>query len=794
MRSPRDRFGRSVASDARVAPSEPSTVTRVDRRLRAAAYGLLALACAVSVWPLLASQTIPAFQQDWAWPLSRPLAWQWLRAFVGLWDPRSMGQGNALPWQTYAVAVQVAVVMVFGAATGLAAWIGALEFLAACSCIAMLDAFGVRSWPARLAAALFYALGPVAFTRIAAGHLAYLLAYALLPLAIALGRRTIEHPRIMNAVALGVVIGISGCQVQFLVIAWIAVLPLTLLVPREAGWWRRLLAAAGIALAVQLQALLPLAFGSTPALYAAQPALLSFEYNNSSPFASAPVMLGYFTRYYETHALAGAFDGLYVLLAASIVIAIVAAWRSGLYALALVVAGTVLTAGLYGPFSSVLAWAFEHAAYFAVFRDLHYFAALTAAGTALALGLALQRLPSFFSLPCLALVGWIVAPTLAGVELRELLVSPAYVADVLADMQTAAANGAGRVLWLPAEEPIGPRGAANQGRDFTAYGPAGNPSVSDDYQNPQLAYALATLRSGAPDWNAFAAMNVRYLVFRNYLRSDRMLNFGTGFPMAFRGLTDAGVGQLLQRSRGLVHLRQTALSTVYELPKHAGSSYVARGNAGAMLYSSLHAGEVALASPGSGVVRLPTSPESADPRLGWVAGTLGWRYAAWLPDSVYPFVWTLSAVPLALDLPAGACVLAGALPRGARVSQPTGAQIVRGTWSRYAIAAPAATLYPNRGDVSAVVDRRCDRRAESPVTLRSVYVFAGGYDAGWRVLDGGRLVPPMLANGWMMAWDAADASKRRVYLPAIFQLIGLLTASVVLAAALLLARRADVRR
>ena len=415
------------------------------------------------------------------------------------------------------------------------------------------------------------------------------------------------------------------------------------MVPRAAGWWRRLLAAAGIALAVQLQALLPLAFGSTAALYAAQPALLSFEYNNSSPFASAPVMLGYFTHYYESHAPAGAFVALYVLLVASVLLATFAQRTAGLYALALVVVGTLFTAGLYGPFGPALGWAFENVSYFAVFRDLHYFAALTAAGIALALGLGLQRAPSALSLAAMALVGWIVAPALTGVELRELLVSPAYVADALADMRTVTANGPGRVLWLPAEEPIGPRGARNQGRDFTAYGPAANPSVSDDYQNPQLAYALATLRSGTPDWNAFAAMNVRYLVFRNYLRSERRLNFGTGFPMAFGGLGDAELGRMLERASPLVLLGRTALSSVYELPINAGATYGARADPGAMRYSELGPREVAIA-PDAPPLSLRASPESADPRLGWVAGTLGWRYAPWLPDSVYPFVWT----PIAL--------------------------------------------------------------------------------------------------------------------------------------------------
>lgn len=739
---------------------------------------------------------MPAFQQDWAWPLSRNLSLQWLHAFAGLWDPRSLGQGNPLPWQTYAVFVQVACILVFGPAAGLALWIAALEFLAGYGCVRLLGSFGVRSPLARFVPALFYALSPVTFTRIAAGHLAYLLAYALLPLALWLARRTIESPRAMFVPALGVAVGLAGSQIQFLAIAWLAILPLAAAISRAPGWSARLAIAAAISLCVQLQALLPLAFSSAPSLYAAQPALLSFEYNNSSPFASAPVMLGYFTHYYESHALAGTFAVLYALLAGALLLALWAQRRAGLYAVALVAIGTVLTAGLYGPLSVPLAWAFERVAYFAVFRDLHYFAALTAAGIALALGLGLQRAPRPLAWGALAAVVWIAVPVLGGAELRELLVPRAYVDDVLADMAAVAQHGPGRVLWLPAEEPLGLRGAGIQGRDFTAYGPAGNPSVSDDYQNPQLAYALATLRSGRPDWKSFAAMNVRYLVFRNYVKSGRTENFGTGLPMAFSGLSDAGIGILLQGTPRLIRLRSSSSSTVYELPGYAGPTYVARTDAGARLFSQLNAGAIAVEPAGAARISVRGSPLTADPRIDWVEGTLGWRYRDWLPDSIYPFVWTLSSKPLAFALPAAAdCVIAGAVPRGSRLRSESEGVEVRGSWKPYTLGragAPAA-LTPAAGDVSAVASRPCPALTAAPEVPKTAFVFASGYDAGWRARAGGRFVAPMLANGWMMAWDAAAASQPLAYLPAYLQAAGFAIAVVVLAGAFGLARRADAR-
>jgi len=762
-----------------------------ERRAAVLVYGALALACIASVWPIVASQSVPGFQQDWTWPLARPLAVEWLKTFVGLWDGRSTAHANLLPWQTYAVAVQVGLVAICGVAYGLAFWIALLEFLAAAGCVAMLSAFGVTSWPARLTAAFFYALSPVVFTRIAAGHLAYLLGYALLPLIVALARGVVERPNATRAVTLGVAIGVAASQIQFLAIAWFAIAPLPFVVARATGWGRRLAAAAGIAIAVQLQALLPLAFGSAAAIYAAQPALLSFEYNNSAPAGVAPVMLGYFTHYYETFAPSSAILALYALLAVAVALALFSGRRSGGVAIALIVAGSVLTAGLYGPLSAVLGWAFEHVSYAAAFRDLHYFAAITAVGVALALGAGLQRLPSAFAFGVLALVAVGAAPALSGSELRALIVPPIYVADALDDMRAAAVSGPGRVLWLPAEEPLGLNGAANDGRDFTAYGPSSNPSVSDDYQNPQLAYALATLRSGAPDWNAFAQLNVRYLVFRRYVRSRGRMSFGIGVPMAFEGLGDERLERVALRAHVLRLLRRSALSSVYELPLNDGFTYAARAGEDAMRYSELRPFEVAIA-PAQADLRLQASRESPDPRRGWVAGRLGWRYAAWLPDTMYPFVWTTSRVPLTLRAPA--CVLAGALPRGALLRRDGAAIAVRGPWKRYALAgsAPTVAFVPHAGDVSAIAARACALGAYAQP--RPAFVFAAGYDAGWRAVDGARWVAPRLANGWMMAWDASAASQRLVYLPALLQFAGVLAMLAILGASVAVARSIDAAR
>jgi hypothetical protein len=712
---------------------------------------------------------------------------QWLSTFAGLWDGRGLGGPNTLGWQTYIVVLQAACAIVLGPSLAIALWLALTLGASAAGCIAMLTAFGVRSWPARLSAAVLYAFGPVAFTREAAGHLAYLAGYAILPFVIALGQRVLTRRGAMRCVVLGIAVGIAASQVQFYVIAWLAVAAAIPFVDRARGWIGRLAIAIGLSIVVQLQSLLPLLVSAVPSVYLGQRALLSWELNNSSPVGDAGVMLGYFTRYYESHALPAAEILLYALLAAGLFGAIVAAKRTGVYPLVLCVLGFAFTAGLYGPLAGVLAVAFERSAAFTAFRDLHYFAALTAAGMALAIGLAVELRPAWLGVPALVAAAWIAAPLVAGQALREIIVPGSFVADALSDMRVATAHGPGRILLLPAEEPLGLINAANQGRDFSTYGPRDNPTISDDYQNPELAYVLAGWRSGRPDWTALARMDVRYVAFRNYVRSDRRQNFGTGFPMAFAGASDAQLGASLARDPHLQMLVRTPLSTVYAVRKPAAAEYLAHVRSGAMRFSELAPGEVGVSGFGQQPLNVTPSPLTADPRGNWVGGMLGWRYLAWMPDGMYPFVWTLGNQRLPFGVPAAAsCVLAAATAGG---SLEPGRAAIDGSWKRYPLTPGTRTVVPLAGGVAALTVTSCDPQPQLRDT--SVLAVASSYDAGWRVLDGERLVPPSLADGWMMAWPSREAGRPRLYLPAVAQAAGLFAAALLFGWAFVRARRVD---
>jgi hypothetical protein len=219
----------------------------------------------------------------------------------------------------------------------------------------------------------------------------------------------------------------------------------------------------------------------------------------------------------------------------------------------------------------------------------------------------------------------------------------------------------------------------------------------------------------------------------------------------------------------------------------AAAEYLARVRPGAMRFSELVPGEVGVSAFGQQPLDVSPSPLTADPRGNWVGGTLGWRYLAWMPDSMYPFVWTLGNQRLPFGVPAGTrCAMAAATAGGALAP---GGVAIEGSWKRYAVVPGNHTIVPSPGGVAALSVTSCD--AQPQLRGTSVLALASGYDAGWRVIDGGRLIAPSLADGWMMAWPSAEAGRARLYLPGLAQAAGLFAAAIIFGWAFARARRAD---
>src|ERR1700730_4282509 len=95
---------------------------------------VLALA---SVLPLVLSTSVPAFQQDWAWPITRDFANDWISSFLGQWSNKGLGQPNVLPLQTYLSVAQYALIFILGPSLALAAYLIGIEIVAVSGVVAM---------------------------------------------------------------------------------------------------------------------------------------------------------------------------------------------------------------------------------------------------------------------------------------------------------------------------------------------------------------------------------------------------------------------------------------------------------------------------------------------------------------------------------------------------------------------------------------------------------------------------------------------------------------------------------
>src|SRR5262249_52658757 len=148
-------------------------------------------------------------------------------------------------------------------------------------------------------------------------------------------------------------------------------------------------------------------------------------------------------------------------------------------------------------------------------------------------------------------------------------------------------------------------------------------------------------------------------------------------------LDDAALSGALAHDRRVIPIGRTGNSTVYELPLAMGASYEAKSS-NALLFSQLHSGTVALV-PDTLPLQLAPSAVTADPRLDWVSGRFGWRYRAWLPDSIYPFAWTVAKRPISFGIPAQATCVVAAAAGEARLIAGGYIQRVAGSWRNYAL-------------------------------------------------------------------------------------------------------------
>jgi hypothetical protein len=724
-----------------------------------------ALLSLAAIWPLVASRAVPVCQQDWSWPIARAFTRDWISSFLGQWSIKGLGQPNLLPLETYLSLGQYALITIAGPALGLAFYLAFVCVLAMSGMLAMLRSLNLRVSAWQCIPAVLYAFGPVMYTRVQAGHLAYILAYALLPWLFVLTRRVLGGER-RAVIWLGCAYAVAASQLQFLVYGLVVVAAAAV----YDGRYRhvtRLAGALSLGIVLQLQGLLPLLTGGARFVYAEEHPVVEWEQNLSARPASAAVMLGYFPHYYEHAAGTLAPAACWLLLVAGALAALALRRRCFAVGITLWVVGLFLCSGLYGPLAGPLQYALTTVEPAAAFRDLQYAAAFTALGICVLVGAALDAIPlRLAAAGCAAATAVVIAPSVAGFGLAPLLVPGAYVRDSEAVLRIVAARGPGRVLWLPSEEPVTINGR-NAGLDLALYGSPANPAANQERDIRMLAYAVSSVRAGRPQLDVFRRLGIRYFVARDYVHSERDESLGTGLPLAFPGISDRSLAKALGQAKGMRLIGATTHSTIFELDGALPALRTGLSDPAVLLQSRVKLGSVAILPAGARVVTPAASTLTVDPRRDWVGDFAGRWYTPWISDSIYPYVWTTSARPLSIPADSKACIVVGSNGSAGLLGARPLLRLNR-HWVSYAMYRAAGVVLPRGITAVAAVSPCAQRNMRSQPLL----VFEARFDSGWRLVTAAGLLTPILADGWAMAWPGRRGN-RLVYLPAYEQVAGL---------------------
>jgi hypothetical protein len=444
----------------------------------AAALGVSA--CGFAIWPWI-GRGVPAFAHDWKWPLVQAQLDAWPSMLHSLWLPWGAGApavqelaqypivlfawmaGKALPtaWALYVVLALIAVISATGTAR--------------CA-----RAFGLEQrWQALLA--FIYPLAPAMTNRLSAGHLPWLLGYALVPWMIAVVvQRASSWAR---AGQLGLLWGLAAAQVQFLLIAPFALLA----AGRRALRWD-VAAAAAFACCMQAPTIAALLFGHPTSAFAPAHANIDWQLAQSSratlALAGAADPAGYFQSFEPSAEL---------LLAPLIALAFFGAFITARAApLAMLwIASALWVAGMRGPFASVFSSAFSNVLALSAFREFSHVEVLVMLPLLVlaafgARALTRNRLAAgfgAFAIAC-APAAW---PGLAASAARldtPVRVEYDQVVSAIADLP-----GNGAVLWMPSEQPM--RMAETRGGADSLAFPIGNHPPFVEYR-PSVPLIVAT--------------------------------------------------------------------------------------------------------------------------------------------------------------------------------------------------------------------------------------------------------------------------------------------------------------
>ncbi|MBV9972802.1 MAG: hypothetical protein JO135_05650 [Candidatus Eremiobacteraeota bacterium] len=463
---------------------------------------------------------IPAYQHDWSFPFTREGVISGLIGHISLWDSSGLGRPNALASANPLLIILSVLGLLFGPVGGAKIAIAAAATLAALSATFCARRTISRDPVAASLAGIMFATSPVLFNKIAAGHVTFWFAYALLPLIFERARAAQWGER--SAVLwTAFLCAITTIQPQFAAFSLIVVM--------AASFSPHKLRAAAVVFCVSLAAIAIALAPTAWAVFSARADILAqfpwpvltWENAHSAPMGLALLTSHYIIPYYDralhsqaAFVRAGAAAGLLGALLAM-------RRRDGISLAALIVVGLCFTTGTTGALSMVWRWLFAHVEAAASFRELYNANALVALGYSMGAA-ALAREALLGKLFATALVTLSAVPIVCG-SLGSVVHN--IVDNDVSFRSEIAQTPSGRVLYLPSLTPLVRNGSEPGGVDVFAVGDQTHAPLTEYPPEFPLTTLAVTGDTSDAWWRRLAErFGVNAIVLRPNLRSETDLH------------------------------------------------------------------------------------------------------------------------------------------------------------------------------------------------------------------------------------------------------------------------------
>lgn len=462
-----------------------------------------ALAIAAAVLLVLGTSVfrgVPAFQQDWLWPFTRPNAVAFFLDAGNVWHDGGLGFASVAPNATVAAQLLLVPAIAFGPIAGLNFDLCLLVLAGVFGMIAYLRASGFP-WHSALLGAVIYALAPLFYNKLQAGHYFFLVSVASLPLALfflAKARTGRALDRVRSALIAGVFLALGAGQFQFAAIASI-VAAVDVCFARSRSAILASVIAVGTMVALHASDYIVMLSPESIAAALPQATPGAWLVAQSQPLGQALTGIAYIGHYAE-HGLAVPMTlavALAITLISSALLLCVRARRDArvktvVFGLVLVIIGGVLVAGTYTPAGSLMQALLATNVRFSVFRELYDFELIVVLGMAIVFGAA-SSLQTRLRIP-LVVAGLALCAIYAGIYLKR---PPSLTIPTIgraSDASLAESGHPGRVMFLPGAPSLSLRGWSASGVDsFSQPLPDGAAPLTYPFVDAKYAYLFSSL-------------------------------------------------------------------------------------------------------------------------------------------------------------------------------------------------------------------------------------------------------------------------------------------------------------